>query len=83
MILMCWFDVPEWTLEDKLVHWDLQLSWCQFPSEEGPLSAKCKTHSELLLEVHRGRSLQRSLQSEYRMNNKDIAQEKKQEERAT
>ena len=80
---MSWLDMPEWTLEDKLVHWDLQLSWCQFPSEEGQLSAKCKTHSKLSLEVHQGGSLWRSLQSEYRKYNKDIAQKKKQEGRAT
>ena len=80
---MSWLDMPEWTLKEKLLQWDLQFHWCQFPREEGPLSAKCKTHSELLLEVHQGRSLWNSLQANYEKYNEEKAQEKKQEVRAT
>ena len=40
------------SLHEKLIHWDKDFAYCEFPPEDSALSAAPKMHSEESVQVH-------------------------------
>ena len=47
----------EWTLKERILHWDSDHIYCDFPPEEDALHEKLKTYSITSVHVHHGQSL--------------------------
>ena len=53
-----------WSLRDKLIHWDSDYQYCEFPKESDALYQTPSYGSSTLNHVHCGKSLQQYLKED-------------------